>query len=79
MIDERFDPTKALDGAGRYLAMALERFGRPDLGVVSYHMGMGNLEQVLDAYGARDVSYARVFFDATPAAIRAFACWPAWG
>ncbi len=66
-LDERFDAAKALDGAGRYLAMALERFGRPDLAVVSYHMGMGNLEQVLDAYGERDVSYARVFFDATPA------------
>ena len=66
-IDERFDAGKSLDGAGRYLAMALERFGRPDLAVVSYHMGMGNLEQVLDAYGERDVSYARVFFDATPA------------
>ena len=48
-------------------AMALERFGRPDLAVVSYHMGMGNLEQVLEAYGERDVSYAQVFFDATPA------------
>ena len=66
-IDERFDPDKALAGAGRYLAMALERFGQPDLAVVSYHMGMGNLEQVLEAYGERDVSYAQVFFDATPA------------
>ncbi len=66
-IDERFDPDKALAGAGTYLTLALERFGRPDLAVVSYHMGMGNLEQVLDAYGEREVSYAQVFFDATPA------------
>ena len=43
-----------------------ERFGREDLAVVSYHMGIGNLESVLDAYGDRDASWARVYFDATP-------------
>ena len=65
-IDERFDPREALEGAGRYLQIADERFGREDLAVVSYHMGIGNLESVLDAYGERDVSWARVYFDATP-------------
>ena len=38
----------------RYLKLARERFGREDLAVVSYHMGMGNLENVLDAYGDDD-------------------------
>ena len=65
-VDERFDPRKALEGAARYLAIARERFGREDLAVVSYHMGIGNLESVLDAYGDRDATWARVFFDATP-------------
>ena len=65
-VDERFDPAKALEGAGRYLALAEQRFGREDLAVVSYHMGMGNLESVLAAYGERDTSWARVYFDATP-------------
>jgi Transglycosylase SLT domain len=65
-VDERFDPRKALEGATRYLATARRRFGRDDLAVVSYHMGIGNLENVLDAYGARDASWARVYFDATP-------------
>jgi hypothetical protein len=65
-VDERFDPNKALAGAVRYLKLARERFGREDLAVVSYHMGMGNLENVLGAYGDDDASWARVYFDATP-------------
>jgi hypothetical protein len=65
-VDERFDPRKALEGAVRYLELARERFGREDLAVVSYHMGMGNLESVLDAYGTSDAGWAQVYFDATP-------------
>jgi Transglycosylase SLT domain len=65
-VDERFDPEKSLEATGRYLALALDRFGREDLAVVSYHMGIGNLENVLAAYGEEDPSYARLFFDAAP-------------
>lgn len=65
-VDERFDPVKSLRAAGRYLADALGRFGREDLAVASYHMGIGNLESVLDAYGDRDASWAQVYFNATP-------------
>jgi Transglycosylase SLT domain len=65
-IDERFDPDAALEGAGRYLQIAEERFGSEELAVVSYHMGIGNLEGVLAAYGEDDLSWARVYFDATP-------------
>jgi hypothetical protein len=65
-VDERFDPDAALEGAGRYLEIAEERFGSEELAVVSYHMGIGNLEDVLEAYGEDDVSWARVYFDATP-------------
>jgi soluble lytic murein transglycosylase-like protein len=65
-IDERFDPAKALAGAGRYLHIAEERFGSEELAVVSYHMGIGNLESVLAAYGEDEVSWAQVYFDATP-------------
>ena len=56
----------ALEGAGRYLRIAEDRFGREDLAVVSYHMGIGNLETVLEAYGSDDASWAQVYFDATP-------------
>jgi Transglycosylase SLT domain len=65
-IDERFDPDDALQGAGRYLTIAEQRFGSEELAVVSYHMGIGNLENVLAAYGEEDVTWASVYFGATP-------------
>jgi Transglycosylase SLT domain len=64
--DERFDPGKALAATGRYLKLAKDEFGREDLAVVSYHMGIGNLQNVLAAYGDDDASYAQVFFDTAP-------------
>ncbi len=65
-IDERFDPPKALAASARYLTIAREKLGRDDLAVVSYHMGIGNVQNVLRAYGEDDVSYARLYFDSTP-------------
>jgi Transglycosylase SLT domain len=78
-IDARFDPAEALAGTVRYLSAARARFGRDDLAVVSYHMGIGNLESVLGDYTgapagepigaivrADGLSYARVFFDSSP-------------
>jgi hypothetical protein len=65
-VDQRFDPRASLAATARYLAMARTRFGREDLAFVSYHMGMGNLEGVLSAYGAGRVSYPRLYFDSTP-------------
>src|SRR5919198_785814 len=70
-VDDRFDPEKALAGTVRYLSEAHSNFGRDDLAVVSYHMGIGNLEGVLRAYSGNssdpiaevvkdgDLSYAR--------------------
>ncbi len=79
-IDARFDPAQALAGTVRYLTTARERFGRDDLAVVSYHMGIGNLTNVLRAYAAKgtgvpvgqlvtdeELTWARVFFDNSPA------------
>ena len=65
-VDERFDPAKALAATGRYLKQAKDEFGREDLAVVSYHMGIGNLQNVLGAYGDDDASYAQLYFDASP-------------
>ncbi|MDO8186334.1 hypothetical protein Q5424_11140 [Conexibacter sp. JD483] len=67
-VDERYDPRKALAGTVRYLVFARDRLGRDDLAVVSYHMGVGNLEQALAGYGGDrgQVSYARLFFDSSP-------------
>jgi hypothetical protein len=63
----------------RYLQIAHAHFGRWDLAVASYHMGIGNLEGVLRAYlGDRSstrirtlvsragLSYARLYMDSTP-------------
>lgn len=78
-VDARFDPEQALAGTVRYLTTARERLGRDDLAVVSYHMGIGNLSNVLRAYVGEDddlevpelveehdLSWVRVFFDTTP-------------
>jgi transglycosylase-like protein with SLT domain len=65
-VDDRFDPAKALAGTARYLKLAEQRFGREDLAFVSYHMGMGNLENVLKAFGGGRRSYAELYFDSTP-------------
>jgi hypothetical protein len=70
LVDDRFDPDKALAATGRYLKLAEEKFGSEELAFVSYHMGMGNLEGVLDAYagGPTDepLHYAQVYFDSSP-------------
>jgi hypothetical protein len=65
-IDERFDPPKALAAAARYLTIAKRELGRDDLAIVSYHMGIGNLQTALRLYGEDDISYARLYFDSTP-------------
>ncbi|MEA2410450.1 MAG: hypothetical protein QOC77_1011 [Thermoleophilaceae bacterium] len=67
--DQRFDPAKSLDGTGRYLTFAKPLLGgRDDLAVESYHMGVGNLQSVLRAYGgsAASTSYAQLYFGSTP-------------
>jgi Transglycosylase SLT domain len=78
-IDARFDPERALAGTVRYLTEARRRLGRDDLAIVSYHMGIGNLTNVLRAFAGGgddasirelvandDLSWARVYFDSTP-------------
>jgi transglycosylase-like protein with SLT domain/uncharacterized protein DUF5715 len=65
-VDERFDPAKALAATVRYLRIAKQRLGRTDLAIAAYHMGIGNMQTALGAYGKRDIPYARLFFDSTP-------------
>jgi len=79
-VDERFDPEAALAGMARYLSLAEDRFGRSELAVESYHMGIGNLESVIGAYVGshgegepvaelvrrEQLSYAKLFFDSSP-------------
>jgi hypothetical protein len=72
-VDERFDPAKALEGTARYLDFARARLGAGDLAVVAYHMGVGNLQQALAAYGNARVPYAQLYFDSNP--LRHAAAW----
>ena len=65
-VDQRFDPVASLRATARYLGIARRELGRDDLAVVSYHMGIGNLQAVLRDYGRERVPYAQLFFDVTP-------------
>lgn len=66
-VDPRFDPRQALEATGRYLDFARSELGdRADLAVASYHMGVGNLQNVLKAYGEGDVPYVEVYFGTDP-------------
>ena len=65
-VDERFDPAKALEATARYLDFAKGRLGRDDLAIVSYHMGVGNLQRALAAYGKSRIPYAQLYFDSSP-------------
>jgi hypothetical protein len=66
-VDDRFDPARELAATVRYLRIAERQFGRQDLAVESYHMGIGNLHNVLGAYDAgRAVPYGQLYFDSAP-------------
>jgi hypothetical protein len=79
-VDERFDPRKALEGTARYLVFARRRLGRDDLALASYHMGVGNLEEVIRLYvaprrprasaaetvAAYELTYPHLFYDSSP-------------
>lgn len=67
-VDERFDPVKSLQATVRYLRFARSELDdRLDLAVASYHMGVGNLQNVIADYDeGDDVPYAELFFGSTP-------------
>ena len=80
VVDERFDPEKALAGAVTYLTKATRRFGRADLAITSYHMGIGNLESVIARYVSPravarttrrtvarfGITWPRLYYDSSP-------------
>jgi hypothetical protein len=79
-VDQRFDPAAALAATERYLAIAKRVFGRDDLAVESYHMGIGNLSTGIRRYAGaghsgdsvakivadNQLSYAKLWFDSSP-------------
>lgn len=66
--DQRFDPAAALAGTVRLLVQFEGMFGgRLDLAVTAYHMGPGNLQQILSDYdGGQAVPYVQLYFDTAP-------------
>ena len=66
-VDDRFDPRLALAATVRYLEIAEQDLGRADLAFESYHMGIGNLQTVLNDYdGGKPVPYPQLYFDTAP-------------
>ena len=66
-VDDRFNPRLALAATVRYLEIAQRDLGRSDLAFESYHMGIGNLQRVLDLYdGGHEVPYPQLYFDTAP-------------
>jgi hypothetical protein len=65
-VDERFAPIKSLRATVRYLTKARGYLGRNDLAVVSYHMGIGNLQHVVAGRGGDSTSYAQLYFGSAP-------------
>jgi hypothetical protein len=65
--DPRFSPRAEIAGTVRYLLDSERTFHRQDLAFESYHMGIGNLTNVLRDYdGGRAVPYVQLYFDVGP-------------
>jgi len=78
-VDQRFAPYQALRGTIRYLTTAWRYLGRNDLAVASYHMGIGNLQEVVRRWALAPhgtpttrivrkyrLSYAKLYFRSAP-------------
>jgi Family of unknown function (DUF5715) len=50
----------------RYLTIAQRRLGRTDLAVEAYHIGIGNVERAVAAYGGEGPTYAQLYFGSAP-------------
>ncbi|MDP4001306.1 MAG: transglycosylase SLT domain-containing protein [bacterium] len=78
--DERLNPAKAIPAAAERIASRVRTFGRLDLAVAEYHMGSGNLYEVIRHFTgvrvngrnaasvvlARALTYPRIYFTTTP-------------
>ncbi|MFW6086265.1 MAG: transglycosylase SLT domain-containing protein, partial [Myxococcota bacterium] len=53
-IDERMDPAKATEAAGRYLRDLHEKFGTWELALAAYNMGYGALLRTIRKYNTND-------------------------
>lgn len=59
-VEDPFDPRQAIDGGGRYLSSALERFGKLDLAIAAYNAGPGNVRGHVPRNGETEFYVPRV-------------------
>ena len=66
--DERFEITKALPAAARYLHQAEKALGREDLALLAYRIGLDEVRRLLSRYGTKrmEIPYTRLYFDTDP-------------
>jgi hypothetical protein len=64
--DQRFNPAKSVYATVRYLEVARRYLGRNDLAVAAYHMGIGNMQNVVRSFGGETPSYAQLYFGSAP-------------
>ena len=65
--DQRFAPAASLDATARYLRAARRTFGRLDLAIASYHLGIGNLRRIVASFdGESRPSYSQLYFGSSP-------------
>lgn len=76
-VDRRFAPLASLRGTVRYLELARRSLGRRDLAVAAYHMGIGNVRNVVARWSRSNaptrqlvarhhLSYAKLYFGSAP-------------
>ena len=66
VVDERFDPDKALEGTGRYLSTALDSLGRRTSRWSPTTWESATCRTCSPPTATIEASYARVYFDSTP-------------
>jgi Transglycosylase SLT domain/Family of unknown function (DUF5715) len=64
--DQRYSAAASIAGTVRFLKLARKQFGRTDLAVAAYQMGLGNVRNVVDGYGAGAPTYAQLYFGTAP-------------
>jgi hypothetical protein len=64
--DARFAPAKSLRATVAYLERARAIFGRDDLAVAAYHLGIGTVRKAVRSYGGETPSYAQLYFGTAP-------------
>jgi uncharacterized protein DUF5715/transglycosylase-like protein with SLT domain len=64
--DQRFSPARSLRATVAYLERARTIFGRDDLAVAAYHVGIPTMRATVASFGAETPSFAQLYFGSAP-------------